>query len=158
MPELAVNTGPLIGLTAALGDLKVLDSLYQEVLVTKEVFDELRAGGEGCPEIRAVEAARCIHVAAEYQKIPVLLGAELDKGEASVIQAAIQQEVPVVAIDEKQGRRIARLHGIKITGSIGILLKAKRVGAVSNLESCIDRMQSQGIWISRELRDQALAE
>lgn len=158
MPELVVNTGPLIGLTAALGDLRLLDSLYSEILLPNEVFQELRAGGDGCPEIPAIKATTSVRVASENQKVPVLLEAEVDKGEASVIQAAVLYNVPVVAIDEKQGRRIARLHGIKVTGSIGILVKAKRLGFVSNLETCLDRMESQGVWISRELREQALSE
>ncbi len=158
MPDLVVNTGPIIGLTAALGDLKILDSIYEEILLPKEVFDELSAGGKDCAEIRAIDAVSCVRIPSEFQKIPVLLGSELDKGEASVIQAAIQQQVSVVAIDEKQGRRIARLHSLKVTGSIGILLKGKRNGFVSDLEVCLDRMQAQGIWISRELREQALAD
>ena len=157
MPELVINTGPIIGLTAALGDLKLLDKLYREVLISKEVYDELRAGGESCPELQAIAEEKCLQVATDYQKIPPLLNAELDRGEASVIVAAISQNVTTVAIDEKQGRRIARLHGIKVTGSLGILMKGKRLGFIPSLESCLDRMQAQGIWISRELREQALS-
>jgi predicted nucleic acid-binding protein len=52
----------------------------------------------------------------------------LDLGEASVIQTALQESVHLVCIDEMVGRRIARLSGLNLTGSIGILLKAKSMG------------------------------
>ncbi len=43
--ELIINTGPTIALVAALGDLRVLESLYQRVLVPLEVSNEIRAKG-----------------------------------------------------------------------------------------------------------------
>ena len=45
MPELVIKTGPVIALTAALGDLSVLDVLYERVVIPQEVFRELEAGG-----------------------------------------------------------------------------------------------------------------
>ncbi|WP_243714094.1 hypothetical protein [Nostoc sp. 106C] len=52
----------------------------------------------------------------------------LDLGEASVIQLALNKNIPTVCIDEAVGRGIARLSGLLVTGSIGILLRAKREG------------------------------
>jgi hypothetical protein len=48
MPDtenIVINTGPIIALVAALGELKVLSSLYRKVLVPFEVIAELHAGG-----------------------------------------------------------------------------------------------------------------
>ena len=42
--ELVINTGPLIALTAAMGDLRLLSVLYQRVIVPLEVCDEIRSG------------------------------------------------------------------------------------------------------------------
>lgn len=81
---------------------------------------------------------------------------ELDPGEASVIHTAITNRIPTVAIDEKAGRRIARLHGLQVTGSLGILIKAKEHGIIDSLSDCITRMQTHGIWISPPLIQQAL--
>jgi predicted nucleic acid-binding protein len=81
----------------------------------------------------------------------------LDRGEASVIQTALTHEIQIVAIDEKLGRRIARLHELKVTGSLGILLKAAKAGLVPSLEKCFERMHNHGIWISRDLREHTLA-
>ena len=43
--ELVINTGPIIALVAALGDLRVLESLYQRALVPLEVSNEIHAKG-----------------------------------------------------------------------------------------------------------------
>ena len=80
----------------------------------------------------------------------------LDPGEASVIQSAIDLSITTVAIDEKQGRRLARLHQLQVTGSIGILVKAVRAGFIPDLRACFDRMHLHGIWISQDLQLEAL--
>ncbi len=43
--RIVINTSPIIALVAALGDLRILESLYQEVLVPYEVGEEIFAGG-----------------------------------------------------------------------------------------------------------------
>jgi predicted nucleic acid-binding protein len=85
------------------------------------------------------------------------LTAALDAGEASVIALAQEQKVPLVCIDELAGRRVARLNGLQVTGSLGILLKLKAQNQIPAIAPCIARMRAQGIWLSAELRTQALA-
>ena len=157
MPDLVINTGPVIALTAAMGNLKFLEQIYSEILLPREVVLELEAGGVDCDELTAIKEANSVlkPVQAEID-LPVLLRSQLDRGEASVIQTALSQEILVVAIDEKLGRRMARLHELKVTGSLGILLKAAKAGLVPSLESCFQRMHDHGIWISRDLRERTL--
>lgn len=156
MPELVINTGPIIALTAAMGDLGILDRSYERVLVPAEVHRELLAGGAQCAEIRALSRLRKVTLQPTPTVLPALLRAELDEGEASVIQCALDHAIPVVAIDEKLGRRLARLHGLRLTGSIGILVKASRSGFISDLSACFNRMRDKGVWISDPLIAKAL--
>ena len=156
MPELVINTGPIISLTAAVGSLVFLEDLYTEILVPREVFTELQAGGLDCSEVRAIRSCSVLSIAEDTVELPVFLNSQLDKGEASVIQNAVIRGISVVAIDEKMGRRIARLHELRMTGSVGILIKAARAGLIPSLEVCFERMHAHGIWISRSLQEQAL--
>ena len=82
----------------------------------------------------------------------------LDPGEASVIQLAMEKQIHLVAIDERVGRRMARLCGLKLTGSVGILLRAKKEGLLPNVKMALQRMQAQGIWLSQTVIDFALTE
>lgn len=52
----------------------------------------------------------------------------LDRGEAPVIQSALVFQIPFACIDESGGRRIACLSGLTLTGSIGVLIKARNQG------------------------------
>jgi predicted nucleic acid-binding protein len=83
-----------------------------------------------------ISQVKCMTVAPHEIQVPEYLEAELDLGEGSVIQMAIVQKFPLVVIDEKQGRRIARLHGLRITGSLGILVKAAKQGLIDDLGAC----------------------
>lgn len=80
----------------------------------------------------------------------------LDRGEAAVIQLALDEGISTVCIDEVSGRRIARLHGLLVTGSIGILLRAKREGYLQAIGEAIERMERKGIWLSEKVRRFAL--
>jgi predicted nucleic acid-binding protein len=65
-----------------------------------------------------------------------------------IMQLALNQNIHTVVIDEVAGRRIARLNGLSVTGSIGILLRAKREGYQFSMQEGIDRMKARGIWLS----------
>jgi predicted nucleic acid-binding protein len=64
----------------------------------------------------------------------------------------------LVAIDETVGRRFARLSGLTVTGSIGILLRAKTLGYPLSITEAIRRMQQRGIWLSAKVVEFALRE
>lgn len=81
--------------------------------------------------------------------LPPYLQNVLDRGEAAVIQTALQEGVQRVCIDETVGRRIARLSNLNVTGSIGVLLKAKSMGHPIDMAEAINRMRERGIWLSQ---------
>ena len=72
----------------------------------------------------------------------------LDLGEAAVIQLAINENIQTVCIDEAALKRIARLSGLSITGSIGILLRAQKEGYPVCVQQAIDRMLDRSIRLS----------
>lgn len=145
--DIVINTSPLITLVAALGNLRVLQ-IYRHVWVPLEVSQEIVEGGAAKFALAEFEAAHWLHKRAQPVNIaPHLLNA-LDKGEASVIQLALDEDIQTVVIDEAAGRRIARLNGLTVTGSIGILLRAKSEGHPFSMEEAIDRMKARGIWLS----------
>lgn len=157
--ELVINTGPVIALVAATDSLAWLAKLYRDVWMPQAVYDELCASDSSTPEAALVDGAgHIIHRVPPSGELPPSLAHQIDQGEAWVIQTALMRNVTTVAIDEKAGRRVARLHGLKVTGSLGILIRAKKEGAIDNLEDAILRMRSRGIWLSDELTRQALSE
>jgi len=65
-----------------------------------------------------------------------------------VVQLALHKNISTVCIDEAMGRRVARLNGLKLTGSIGILIRAKKEGFPIVIRDAIQRMKDHGIWLS----------
>jgi predicted nucleic acid-binding protein len=157
--KLVTNTTPLITLAVACGSLDILQQLYDEVIVTHEVAAEIMAGGMQRPGVAEFMAAQAWlkPISLPCAIAPYLLNT-LDRGEASVIQTALDQQIPLVAIDELVGRRVARLAGLQTTGSIGILVKARQLGLTGSIESCLVRLRAHGIWLSAQVQAFALAE
>jgi predicted nucleic acid-binding protein len=69
---------------------------------------------------------------------------------------ALNRNIQTVCIDEAVGRRVARLSGLSLTGSIGILLRAKQKGYPVNIQQAIERMLNRGIRLSESVINFAL--
>ena len=159
MPEtesIVINTGPLLALIAGYGDLSFLKKIYKRVLVPFEVCREIEAGGTTAFGLKEFIQSDFIEKQTVPLEIVQFLKNSLDPGEASVIQLALNQNIPTVCIDEAVGRRIARLNGLCLTGSVGVLLRAKRKGIDFSIPEAIERMQSNGIYLSEKVIDFAL--
>ena len=154
MPEggrvVVTNTTPLIAIAVATGSLDILRSLYQRVLVPAAVADEILAAGDAAPGARAFRDATWLERKPDVV-VSSYLSNSLDRGEAAVIQTALDEGVLRVCIDEAVGRRVARLNGLIVTGSVGILVKARQQGYAVDLAAAVRSMREHGIWLSDEV-------
>jgi len=154
MPEsrnIVINTGPLIALIAALGDLAFLSSMYEQILVPFEVCREMASGGKTGFAISEFNAATFLRRQKASLDISPFLANSLDLGEAAVIQLALNEGIQTVCIDEVVGRRVARLNGLDLTGSIGVLIRAKKMGNPFSMRKAIERMRENGVWLSEKV-------
>lgn len=149
-PDLVVNTGPILALIAGTGGLGLLRQLYGRVIIPHEVATEIEVNPARFGAKEFADAS-WLEKRATPASVTALLERALDRGEASVIQTALDSAVATVCIDEAVGRRMARLHGLRVTGSLGVLLRAKREGHVSALRPAIEAMRARGIWLSPRL-------
>ena len=113
---IVTNTTPLIALAAATGNLDVLRTIYTRVVVPYEVAEEIRAGGKDAFGLDVFDQASWLEISTEPAVLTPYLQNTLDRGEASVIQTALQQGIKLVCIDETAGRRVARLSNLRVTG------------------------------------------
>lgn len=148
---IVIDTTPLIALAAGTGELEILRALYDRVIVPFEVTEELHAAGGDALGVAAFEKATWLERRAAAVPVSQLLGNTLDRGEASVIQTALNEGIALVCIDETVGRRVARMSGLTLTGSIGVLIKAQRQGYAVSIPQVLDRMREHGIWLSEEV-------
>ncbi len=139
-----VNTTPLIGL-ALIGQLDLLKQLYGEVVIPVEVQKEVLAGGPESPGFTELQNAPWIRMTSLQDSRRADLLSDLDRGEAEVITLAQELNADLVIIDERLGRRHTRRLGLKLTGTLGVLLKAKNRGLIKAVKPLIEQLQQGGI-------------
>ncbi len=62
----------------------------------------------------------------------------------------------LLIIDDALGRRIAKLNGLKITGTAGVLLRAKNKGILAEVKPILERMRESGFFLSDRLMSEIL--
>ncbi len=156
--QIVINTGPLLAIIAGLGNLKILNALYKRVVVPFEVCQEIMAGGSmGFGISEFIKADFLVKYDQSTIIQPYLLNS-LDLGESSVIQTALTEKISTVCIDEALGRRFARLNGLQLTGSLGLLIRAKREGHHISLRDTISQMRACGVWLSESVTNLAISQ
>ena len=155
LKRIVVNTSPIIALFSAFDDLSFLKNLYSDIIVPLEVKNELLYGNAEYFGAKLFLQSKVFTLLEEPQDIMPLLIKSLDIGEASVIQTAINLKIDTVCIDEISGRRIANLSDLKVTGSLGIIIKAINNGLNEDIREIIQKMRNNGIWISEQLEQTA---
>jgi predicted nucleic acid-binding protein len=160
MPEgpIVCNTGPLIAL-AMVGHLDLLAKLYHRVFVPEAVLREATGSGTGRIGAAEVASAAWLERVSGDLAVEPLLAKELGPGESEVIAAAHHLGARLVLIDERRARRIAeQAYGLRVKGSAGILVAAKRAGFIPAVRPLLERMRTQGYHLSQRLIDRAVAE
>ena len=81
---------------------------------------------------------------------------DIDKGEAETIILANEIDADLVIIDEILGRFHAKNSNLKITGTLGVLLKAKNSGHIQKIRPLLIELRDKGIWLSGKLIKEVL--
>jgi predicted nucleic acid-binding protein len=142
------NSGPLINL-AKVGQFVLLQDLFQNIVIPPEVFEEVVVRGVGQPGAGEISTAQWIvRRMLEHSDIANLLTAELDRGEAEAIALALQEKADWLLIDERVGRRFAQRVGLKVKGTLGVLLEGVRRDYIEDLQPVLATLVAKGTWIA----------
>lgn len=153
------NTTPLIGL-ASINRFDLLRQLFHEIYIPPAVLAEAvvkgRDEGGAKDDVLAASWIRQMGVK-DRLAVDVLLD-ELDLGEAETIILAREMNADWVLMDERKGRRKLKQLGMRKIGTVGILLKAKRVGLLAEIGIELERLQQNGFRVSPLVLDTVLRE
>jgi predicted nucleic acid-binding protein len=146
MQKIIVSDTSCLILLDKIGELNLLHVIFGQITVTKEIASEFK---NELPDWCKIEEA----TNKTYQMI---LEASLDKGEASAIAFAIEQTDCLLIIDDYKGRKYAAQLGIKITGTLGIIILAKLNGYIDSIKPLLDKIKTTDFRLSEELERKAL--
>jgi hypothetical protein len=152
-----INTSPAIHLHAVLpGGLGSLAGMIGEVIVPWEVGQELAAGHAKDATWQKIQSLPGIDHRSQRVIVHPLLSAQIDMGEAAVIQTALDEAHDAVILDDLKARRIAQTLGLQVTGTLGILLQAKQSGLLPSVRAVITILEKRGMWIAPALATRAI--
>lgn len=127
-----LNASPTI-LLAKAGIIHLLSKLFAFVIIPKEVFDEVnRKTVEELVVIQQLIHTGQITITKERTELPDLMTSErLGGGELAVLSLAQkfiadEKKEVIVILDDKPARNLAFMLGIKVLGSLGVLILAKK--------------------------------
>jgi predicted nucleic acid-binding protein len=154
MRKVISNTTPIISLLK-IGKLNLLKDLYEKIIIPNAVFQEIE-NGKHKEYYQDISKIDWIDIQNISNKESVLYLFDLDEGEAEVLILAHELNADLVIIDELAGRRYAKNLDLKLTGTIGILLRAKELALISNVKNCLDELIEKGSWIDNDLVNKVL--
>ena len=147
------DTGPILAL-ARIDQLDLLRQLFGNLFippaVRAEIKDEI--------SVAAVATADWITVQAVHDMLAVqLLQEELDAGECEAIILAKELTADLILIDERSATRRARMLGLPVIGTLGVLLLGKQVGQLVALRPLLERLRSIEFHMSTDLFEHVLS-
>ena len=151
MRKVIVNSTPLITLSK-INRLELLKELYGEITIPEAVFHEVTAKNDGIKR-KLLESGAWVHV----QQISDdsdkrMYKAKLHDGEVEVMILAQEVKADLVIIDDNAARKTAIYLGLPLTGTIGVLLRAKEKGMIPRVMPLVENLEQNGMYVSPQLK------
>jgi len=154
MLKVISNTTPIISLLK-LNRLDLLQQLYNEIYIPVAVYREIE-DGKAKIYYKDLSKFDWIKIVDINDKKSVKYFLDLDKGEAEAIVLATECNADLIILDERLGRFYAKHAELKVTGTIGVLVKAKMEGIINAVRPLLDELIEKDVWISDKLKREIL--
>jgi predicted nucleic acid-binding protein len=142
------DTSPLLYL-GLIGELKLLPSLYREILIPEAVHLEM--SHVGAPESLRTLAASTpdwLHIRAALEDLTLPM--DLGPGERAALNLAFHLGADRILLDDLGGRRAAEALRLNITGTLGILLEGSRKD-FCDLEDALSKLMVTNFYAAPEV-------
>jgi len=126
--------------------LGVLKELYGKVFITEEVSKEFGKTVPDWIEVRKVSDNKYLKLMKNF----------VDLGEASTIALAVETDDIVIILDDLKARKLAQKLNLKIAGTIGVLVKARKRNIITSTQEVLNKLRNEGFRISDEIEKEFL--
>ena len=155
LPKIICNTSPLQYLHQ-LNQLQIMQSLAGRIIIPPAVVAEIAAGiawGIDLPDLQKLD---WVDIQPPLSRIAVPLVTHLGPWETEVIMLALELSDATVILDDALARKTAEFLGIRMTGTLGLLLDAKRAEIIDKLTPFIDQLQALNFRLAPHTRNAVL--
>jgi len=139
------DSSALIAL-AVVDKLELLEQLYENLYVPQAVYDEVtQVGRPQSDRLKQFLQSRVKVVDLNLTKLG------LGRGELEAITLYKELDADVLLIDDNRAKKYAVLNGVKVIGSLGILIKAKEEGYIERVKPFLEDIMKSEVYISDKL-------
>ncbi len=154
MALVIADTGVLISL-GLVKQFELLHQMFDEFYIPNAVWEEFRDYEH--PDFLQEDFDWLIQHVREIHP-PNHLRLVMDLGESEAIILYEQMKADVLLIDDRKARQIAESLGLKCVGSLGLLLRGKRMGIIQEIRPHLTKWLDNRRFFSKKLLNQVLAE
>ncbi|TZE80694.1 DUF3368 domain-containing protein [Calorimonas adulescens] len=149
MRKVVANSTPLI-ILSNISKIDILKQLYGIIYIPSGVFEEVNVTGSS----ESYDFIKVVSIKNEGAKqfFPI----SLHKGEVEVMILAKEINADLCIIDDYLARKHAKSLGLTVTGTLGVLIKAKEKGILKEVKPLIDKMLQKKFYIDRKLYNEVL--
>lgn len=148
-----MNASPIICMMKA-GIIEVLPALFKDIVVPQEVKREILVRGRTDLKGEVLASYQWIGLVNDIVIAPQVASWDLGQGESAVISFVLENPDFWAVIDDREARRCAMALNCRHTGTLGIIVLAKRRGVIPSIRGYLERLKEAGLWLSDELVDQ----
>ncbi|MGL6340088.1 MAG: DUF3368 domain-containing protein [Waterburya sp.] len=142
--RVVTNSTCLIGLER-IERLDILPQVFNSVFAPPAVAKEVRTSLDWL-KVQAVA----------NPSVVIALRTQMDEGEAEAIALALELEDVLLILDDKKARRVAQQMRMKVIGTVGMLLRAKRQGVIAEVKPLLLKLTEADFRISQGIIQEAL--
>lgn len=149
------NASPLI-LFGKVDHAALLVELCDELTIPETVVREVSVRPEGKRAIDELASTPGVRLAGDRPVPESIARWDLGPGESQVLTTTASTQDARSVLDDRAARRCAASLDLPVIGTVGVVLRAKHLGAIAAARPLLDRLGAEGLYISRELVEQAL--
>jgi uncharacterized protein len=166
MGNIVSDSTPIVYL-AKVGKLHLLRKLYDDIVLPEAVKHEILAGDH--PEVPVIQDAfqmgwleeRVLNKATRtFEQKHLIRALGLDAGEREAIALAYTSHLPLlIDEDEKTGRRVAKVWGVEVRGTLRVILEAYDNGLIEYREAreIFRQLLAERFHVSADVYERALS-
>lgn len=154
MLEAVSNTSPLFYLHRC-GALALLPKLFA-VYAPRAVLQEMEEGRRRGFDVIDPSVCTWLQVTELHHMPSEWLALDLGPGELAAMALALKNRERIVLLDDALARRTAQAAGLRVWGTLKVLLEAKSAGHLDCIAPLLDRLSQAGLWMSEDVRRRVL--
>jgi predicted nucleic acid-binding protein len=150
-----LNASPLIFLANA-GLIDLIELAGKPLFIPRAVVEEIERFGPTDPTVLVIKQSGLFNVVETGPTPPLIERWDLGLGETSVLNWAYNHPGTIAILDDMAARRCANLLSIRVHGTLGLILLAKRRHIIPEVKSVLERLRKSGMYLSDQVISRAL--